>query len=84
MNFVPVTSVICRACLRTCSNVISENGAASPGRWHETQLWKMIGATCSVNVGLVTGDVPEGRASLAAAAHQLGLAMVTTVAATVK
>src|SRR5690348_16564847 len=38
---------------RACSYVSSENGAASPGRWHPWQLFCKTGATSLVNV---TGD----------------------------
>src|SRR6185437_1809295 len=38
---------------RVCSYVSSENGAASPGRWHPWQFFCRTGATSFVNV---TGD----------------------------
>jgi hypothetical protein len=58
-----VTDAIVLARFATSSYDISENGAASPGRWHVTQLSKTIGAMVSLNV-------TAGRGGVAAAVSQ--------------
>ena len=60
-----VTSAISSARLATSSYEISENGAASPGRWQVTQLAYRIGAIVSVNVTPEDGGRAGGAAATA-------------------
>jgi hypothetical protein len=54
-----VTSTIL-ACFFTSSHESSENGAAWPGRWHEAQLAKMIGATSDAKARAAAGGTHSG------------------------
>src|SRR5688572_21225763 len=56
---------------------MSEKGAASPGRWHDVQFAKTIGATCSLKV---TGACALGTASWVATAVVTARALNTVAA----
>src|SRR5438876_4200390 len=50
------------------------NGPASPGRWHDVQLWNTIGAICSVKVspeGLATSPAEKAVTARAQAAASI-------------